>query len=81
MREKCFPKSLPGNLGPVQEVLHSRREVPSSGPLEKLVAGLGLPIRRPTLCSGCPHRSSFFAIKKRFPMVFSRVTSGVTPWE
>ena len=42
-------------------------EVPSSGPLEKLVAGLGLPIRRPTLCSGCPHRASFFAIKKAFP--------------
>jgi len=42
-------------------------EVSSSVPLEKLVAGLGLPIRRPTLCSGCPHRSSFFAIKKAFP--------------
>jgi indolepyruvate ferredoxin oxidoreductase alpha subunit len=42
-------------------------EVTSSIPLEKLVAGLGLPIRRPTLCSGCPHRASFFAIKKAFP--------------
>ena len=42
-------------------------EMPSSVPLEKLVAGLGLPIRRPTLCSGCPHRASFFAIKKAFP--------------
>jgi len=41
--------------------------MPSSVPLEKLVAGLGLPIRRPTLCSGCPHRASFFAIKKAFP--------------
>ncbi|NWF93673.1 MAG: 4Fe-4S binding protein [Syntrophaceae bacterium] len=35
--------------------------------LEKMVAGLGLPVRRPTLCSGCPHRASFFAIKKAFP--------------
>lgn len=43
------------------------REIPSTVPLEKLVAGLGLPIRRPTLCSGCPHRASFFAIKKAFP--------------
>jgi indolepyruvate ferredoxin oxidoreductase alpha subunit len=43
------------------------REVPSSAPLEKLVAGLGLSVRRPTLCSGCPHRSSFYAIKKAFP--------------
>jgi indolepyruvate ferredoxin oxidoreductase alpha subunit len=42
-------------------------EVPSSTLLEKLVAGLGLPVRRPTLCSGCPHRASFFAIKKAFP--------------
>ncbi len=42
-------------------------EVPSSGPLEKLVAGLGLPVRRPTLCPGCPHRASFFAMKKAFP--------------
>ena len=42
-------------------------ESPSTLPLEKMVAGLGLPIRRPTLCSGCPHRASFFAIKKAFP--------------
>ncbi len=42
-------------------------EVPSSAPLEKLVTGLGLPLRRPTLCSGCPHRSSFYALKKAFP--------------
>ena len=42
-------------------------EVPSTAPLEKIVAGLGLPIRRPTLCPGCPHRSSFYALKKAFP--------------
>ena len=35
--------------------------------LEKMVAGLGLPIRRPSLCSGCPHRASFFALKQAFP--------------
>jgi indolepyruvate ferredoxin oxidoreductase alpha subunit len=43
------------------------REVPSMGTLEKLVAGLGLPVRRPTLCSGCPHRASFYALKRAFP--------------
>jgi indolepyruvate ferredoxin oxidoreductase alpha subunit len=43
------------------------REAPSTIGLEKLVTGLGLPVRRPTLCSGCPHRASFFAIKKAFP--------------
>lgn len=42
-------------------------ETPLSTPLEKLVADLGIPIRRPTLCSGCPHRASFYAIKKAFP--------------
>jgi len=45
----------------------SVREAPSTTALEKLVTGLGLSIRRPTLCSGCPHRASFFAIKKAFP--------------
>ncbi len=42
-------------------------EVTSTAPLEKMVSDLGLSIRRPTLCSGCPHRSSFFALKKAFP--------------
>jgi indolepyruvate ferredoxin oxidoreductase, alpha subunit len=27
----------------------------------------GAPGRRPTLCAGCPHRATFFAIKKAFP--------------
>jgi indolepyruvate ferredoxin oxidoreductase alpha subunit len=34
--------------------------------LEKLVMGQGLPIRKPRLCPGCPHRSSFFALRKVF---------------
>jgi indolepyruvate ferredoxin oxidoreductase alpha subunit len=42
-------------------------EVTSTALLEKMVAELGLPIRRPTLCSGCPHRASFFALKRAFP--------------
>ncbi len=42
-------------------------EIPSTLPLEKLVAGLGLPVRRPSLCSGCPHRASFYALKQAFP--------------
>ncbi|VBB43017.1 Indolepyruvate oxidoreductase subunit IorA [uncultured Desulfatiglans sp.] len=42
----------------------------SSGPdlgVRALVEGLGLPMRRPTLCPGCPHRASFFAIRKAQP--------------
>jgi indolepyruvate ferredoxin oxidoreductase alpha subunit len=42
-------------------------EMVSTAPLEKMVSDLGLSIRRPTLCSGCPHRASFFALKKAFP--------------
>lgn len=32
-----------------------------------LTADLGLPIRKPTLCPGCPHRASFYAIRKAMP--------------
>ncbi len=35
--------------------------------LEKLVVDLGLPIRSPSLCSGCPHRASFYSLKRAFP--------------
>ena len=43
------------------------KEFPSTLTLESMVAGLGLPVRRPTLCSGCPHRAAFFALKQAFP--------------
>ncbi len=33
----------------------------------ELVASLDLPVRRPTLCPGCPHRAAFFAIRKARP--------------
>jgi indolepyruvate ferredoxin oxidoreductase, alpha subunit len=33
----------------------------------ELVTGLQLPVRKPTLCPGCPHRASFFAIRKSKP--------------
>lgn len=42
-------------------------EMTVTSPLEKMVSELGLPIRRPTLCSGCGHRASFFALKRAFP--------------
>jgi indolepyruvate ferredoxin oxidoreductase alpha subunit len=34
--------------------------------LYELVAELNLPIRKPRLCPGCPHRSSFFALRQVF---------------
>jgi len=33
----------------------------------ELLQTLNLPRRRPTLCPGCPHRASFFAIRKASP--------------
>ncbi|MCK5836358.1 MAG: 4Fe-4S binding protein [Desulfobacula sp.] len=33
----------------------------------ELVGELGLPIRKPTLCPGCPHRASFYSIRKALP--------------
>jgi indolepyruvate ferredoxin oxidoreductase alpha subunit len=43
--------------------------LPESGDREavELVKRLELPIRRPTLCPGCPHRAAFFAIRKASP--------------
>ena len=35
--------------------------------LDRLIDSLKLPVRRPTLCAGCPERAAFFAIKKAFP--------------
>ena len=33
----------------------------------ELAASLELPIRKPRLCPGCPHRASFYAIRKAMP--------------
>ncbi|MBT8358357.1 MAG: indolepyruvate ferredoxin oxidoreductase subunit alpha [Deltaproteobacteria bacterium] len=33
----------------------------------KLIGSLDLPIRKPTLCPGCPHRASFYSIRKALP--------------
>ena len=33
----------------------------------ELVNTLALPVRRPTLCPGCPHRAAFFVIRKTRP--------------
>jgi len=44
---------------------HLSGEMDSSA--SDLVATLDLPVRRPTLCPGCPHRASFFSIRKVKP--------------
>ena len=33
----------------------------------ELVKSLNLPVRKPTLCPGCPHRAAFFSIRKTRP--------------
>jgi indolepyruvate ferredoxin oxidoreductase alpha subunit len=42
------------------------REEEDEGTLD-LVQSLQLPVRRPTLCPGCPHRPAFFSIRKARP--------------
>ena len=42
------------------------RGAPDSA-VDELVKGLNLPVRKPTLCPGCPHRAAFFAIRKARP--------------
>ncbi len=37
------------------------------GEVQGLPEGLDLPVRKPRLCAGCPHRPSFFAIRKASP--------------
>ncbi len=54
----------------LQEVIKVRglESLPEAGPQgTELLGDLELPVRRPTLCPGCPHRASFFAIRKANP--------------
>jgi indolepyruvate ferredoxin oxidoreductase, alpha subunit len=39
----------------------------NEGEAAALAKQLELPVRRPTLCPGCPHRASFYAIRKAQP--------------
>lgn len=38
-----------------------------TGEASALVSSLDIPVRRPTLCPGCPHRATFFSIRKSVP--------------
>jgi len=68
---------IQGELTPevIQEILSdvlrklkiSDLELVKDERLEKLVEGLELSARRPTLCAGCPERPAFFAIKRALP--------------
>ena len=44
---------------------------------ETTMQSLGLPVRRPTLCPGCPHRSAFHAIREVFKGRKSIYTSDI----
>jgi indolepyruvate ferredoxin oxidoreductase, alpha subunit len=41
--------------------------IPAENETEQLPPKLDLPAGKPTLCPGCPHRASFFAIRKSMP--------------
>ncbi|MFH1488584.1 MAG: indolepyruvate ferredoxin oxidoreductase subunit alpha [Pseudomonadota bacterium] len=55
----------------ISRVLEDLKLDPFSGEddreADSLVQKLQLPVRRPTLCPGCPHRAAFFAIRKARP--------------
>ncbi len=52
------------------KVLHEAGHIDApwviSDEARKIVSGLELPVRPTSLCPGCPHRSSFYAIRKTF---------------
>jgi indolepyruvate ferredoxin oxidoreductase alpha subunit len=35
--------------------------------MQEAVAGMELPVRRPTFCPGCGHRSTFYSLRRAFP--------------
>ncbi len=43
------------------------KDFQADGAVEKAMEGQRVQPRPPTLCSGCPHRASFYAMKKAFP--------------
>ncbi len=51
-------KAFPGRFGSPD---------PAAEDLRKALSKVNLPVRRPTLCAGCPHRVSHYAIRKAFP--------------
>jgi indolepyruvate ferredoxin oxidoreductase alpha subunit len=51
----------------LREMGLARLKAISDPKLDELTEKLELPVRKPTLCAGCPERAAFFAIKKAFP--------------
>jgi indolepyruvate ferredoxin oxidoreductase alpha subunit len=60
----CGPVPRVGELLPesIQEIIGEFADIPV-----KKIQYTASPGRRPTLCAGCPHRASFFAVKKAAP--------------
>lgn len=54
-------------LGKIGVRSSSRKKLQETALLEQALQEARLPGRRPTLCAGCPHRASFYAIRKAFP--------------
>ena len=68
LQGELTPEVLYDILAKVLGELGSAQLKPISDPkLDKLIGDLDLPVRRPTLCAGCPERAAFFAIRKAFP--------------
>jgi len=48
-------------------IVHQEMEKSTDTKLDKILESLDLPIRKPTLCAGCPERAAFFAIRRALP--------------
>ena len=56
LRRALDEAGVPHSLEPVDETLSA-----------EAAGRLGVPLRRPSLCPGCPHRAAFYAIRKALP--------------
>lgn len=61
-----LPKAGEYHLDLVRAVLEKLTGIQSEGPSESATpqAAPDLPVRPPVLCAGCPHRASFYAVKR-----------------
>ncbi len=68
LQGELTPEVLHGTLAKIlRELGISELKTTSDLKLDQLIEDLDLPIRKPTLCAGCPERAAFFAIKRAFP--------------
>jgi indolepyruvate ferredoxin oxidoreductase alpha subunit len=68
---ELLPEVIKGIIEGAEGAAHGgkprRRRSASQSLLAEAIQEASLPQRRPTLCPGCPHRATFYAIRRAFP--------------